>query len=147
GLGTRSRTRVMLGSLGIALIVLAALAPGWSRPQARYLIGAKTFGEQYVLAALIEQRLQAAGLTAARREGLGSNVGPVARAHHEIDVYADYPGTIWATQPHREDTKPRADVMADVTAWLRDHRHITALGGLGFENAYALAMPRKRAAA
>src|SRR6202043_3827690 len=72
GLGARRRVRVALGALGVVLIVLAALVPGWTRPQARYLIGAKTFTEQYVLAALIEQRLGAAGLTAARREGLGS---------------------------------------------------------------------------
>jgi osmoprotectant transport system permease protein len=147
GLGTRRRARVAIGSLGIALIVLAALAPGWSRPQARYLIGAKTFGEQYVLAALIEQRLQAAGLTAARREGLGSNVILDALASNEIDVYVDYTGTIWANQLRREDAKPRADVMAEVAGWLRDRRRITDLGELGFENAYALAMPRKRAEA
>jgi len=145
GLGARRRAWVVLGTLGMALIVLVALAPGWSRPQARYLIGAKTFGEQYILAALIEQRLSAAGLTAARREGLGSNVILDALGNNEIDVYVDYTGTIWANQLHREDAKPRADVMAAVAAWLRDHRRITTLGELGFENAYALAMPRKRA--
>src|SRR4029077_15903597 len=48
GLGTRRRARVALGCVGVVLIVVASLVPGWSRPQARYLIGAKTFGEQYV---------------------------------------------------------------------------------------------------
>ena len=145
GLSRRRRARVALGCVGIALIVLATLAPGWSRPQARYLIGAKTFGEQYVLAALIEQRLRAAGFTAARREGLGSNVVLDALANNEIDVYVDYTGTIWANQLHRDDVKPRAEVMADVATWLHDHRGIVSLGGLGFENAYALAMRRERA--
>jgi osmoprotectant transport system permease protein len=147
GLGTRRRVRVALGCVGIAAIVLATLAPGWSRPHARYLIGAKTFGEQYVLAALIEQRLHAAELTAARREGLGSNVVLDALANNEIDVYVDYTGTIWANQLHRNDVKPRAEVMTDVATWLRDHRGIASLGGLGFENAYALAMRRQRAEA
>src|ERR1700754_4600396 len=73
GVSTRRRVRVALGGLGIALIVLATLVPGWSRPQARYLIGAKTFGEQYVLSALIAERLRAAGFSASSREGLGSN--------------------------------------------------------------------------
>ena len=147
GLGTRRRARVALGSVGIALIVVAALAPGWTRAQPRYLIGAKTFGEQYVLAALIEQRLRAAGLSVGRREGLGSNVILDALANNQIDVYVDYTGTIWANQLHRTDAAPRAEVMTDVAEWLRDNRGITALGGLGFENAYALAMPRKRAEA
>jgi osmoprotectant transport system permease protein len=146
GLGTRRRLRVALGSLGVALIVVAALVPGWSRPQARYLIGAKTFSEQYILAAVIEQRLRAAGLSAARREGLGSSVVLDALANGEIDVYVDYSGTLWANALHRDDVKPRAEVMADVAAWLKQRR-ITLLGGLGFENAYALAMPRRRAEA
>src|ERR1700681_1698005 len=146
GLGTRRRLRVALGSLGVALIVVAALVPGWSRPQARYLIGAKTFSEQYILAAVIEQRLRAAGLSAARREGLGSGVVLDALANGEIDVYVDYSGTLWANALHRDDVKPRAEVMADVAAWLKQRR-ITLLGGLGFENAYALAMPRRRAEA
>ena len=147
GLGLRRRGRVALGSLGVVLIVLAALVPGWTRPQARYLVGAKTFSEQYVLAALIEQRLRAAGLTAARREGLGSTVALDALANNEIDVYVDYTGTIWANELHRGDVKPRAEVLAEVGTWLEERRRITLLGGLGFENAYALAMPKKRAEA
>jgi len=147
GLGARRRARVALGTLGVVLIVAASLLPGWSRPQARYLVGAKTFTEQYVLAALIEQRLRDAGLSAARREGLGSSVVLDALANGEIDVYVDYSGTIWANDLHRNDVKPREEVLAEVGKWLKERRGITLLGGLGFENAYALAMPKKRAEA
>jgi osmoprotectant transport system substrate-binding protein/osmoprotectant transport system permease protein len=147
GLGARQRLRTMLGALGVALIVLAALAPGWSRPQARYVIGAKTFTEQYILAAVIEQRLREAGLSATRREGLGSGIVFDALANGEIDVYVDYTGTLWANELHRDDIKPRAEVIADVAKWLEEQRRIKLLGGLGFENAYALAMTRKRAEA
>ncbi len=147
GLSARRRGRIIAGLLGMVLIVVGALAPGWSHAKARYLIGAKTFAEQYILAALMEQRLSAAGLTAARREGLGSSVVLDALAGNEIDVYVDYTGTIWANQLHRNDTRPRAEVMAEVARWLKEQRGITLLGGLGFENAYALAMPRKRAEA
>jgi len=147
GLGARRRGRVIAGILGIGLIVVGALAPGWSQPKARYLVGAKTFTEQYIIAALIAQRLQAAGLSAARREGLGSSVILDALAANDLDVYVDYTGTIWANDLHRNDTKPRAEVTAEVARWLKERRGITLLGGLGFENAYALAMPRKRAEA
>jgi osmoprotectant transport system permease protein len=147
GLRRRRRTRVALGGLGIALVIVGALAPGWSRPNARYAIGAKTFAEQYILAALIEQRLAAAGLSATRREGLGSGVILDALASNNIDVYVDYTGTIWANALHRTDVKPPAEVSAEIAAWLKDRHGITLLGGLGFENAYALAMPRARAAA
>jgi len=147
GVRNRRRGRVALGGLGLALILMGALAPTFARPQATYAIGAKTFTEQYILAALIEQRLSAAGLSAVRRDGLGSNVIFDALAAGEIDVYVDYSGTIWANQLHRTDVKPRAEVLADVSAWLRERSGIAMLGELGFENAHALAMRRERAQA
>jgi osmoprotectant transport system substrate-binding protein/osmoprotectant transport system permease protein len=38
-------------------------------------------------------------------------------------------------------------VLAEVTKWLQERHQIKVLGELGFENAYALAMPRRRAEA
>ncbi len=147
GLSGRKRNRVALGLLGLALVVSGALVPNFSRPHAAYAIGAKTFTEQYILAALIEERLGAMGLSAARREGLGSNIIFDALAGNEIDAYVDYSGTIWANQLHRDDVRPRAEVLAAVAAWLKAERGIEVVGELGFENAYALAMSRKRAQA
>ena len=63
----------------------------------------------------------------------------------EIDVYVDYSGTIWVNQMQRADVKPRAEVLQEVSTWLRETHGLVLLGGLGFENAYALAMPRTRA--
>src|SRR5262249_59917378 len=89
--------------------------------------------------------LAAAGLSAARREGLGSNVIFDALKAGDIDVYVDYSGTLWANQLHRDDTRPREEVLADVKTWLADHGGVAMLGALGFENAYALAMTRSHA--
>jgi osmoprotectant transport system permease protein len=147
GVRSRARARTALGALGLALIVAGALAPTLARPHATYVIGAKTFTEQYILAALIEQRLAAAGLSASRREGLGSNVIFDALKAGDIDVYVDYSGTIWANQLHRDDVRPREDVLAEVKTWLAGHGGIAMPGALGFENAYALAMTRARAQA
>jgi osmoprotectant transport system permease protein len=146
GLSGRSRMRVGAGLAGLVVLGLGALAPGLAQPRASYAIGAKPFAEQLVLAALIGQRLQAAGLTSSTREGLGSNVIFAALATGEIDAYMDYSGTIWANQMHRTDIKPRAEVLAAVKAWLAE-RNITLVGELGFENAYALAMTKARAGA
>ena len=71
GLIGRRRVRIAAGILGLFLIGAGALAPGLSQPRATYTIGTKPFAEQYVLAALIEQRLRAAGLSAATREEIG----------------------------------------------------------------------------
>jgi len=146
GIRLRSRARAALGGLGIVALVAASLAPSLAQPTSRYVVGAKTFAEQYVLSALIAQRLGAAGLSATTREGLGSNVIYDAVASGDIDVYVDYSGTLWVNQLHHADIKPRAELLADLKRELAK-AHVTLLGELGFENAYALVMPRARAEA
>src|SRR4051794_20669823 len=135
-----------LGGISIAALVAATLVPSMARSTSSYIVGAKTFAEQYVLSALIAQRLRAAGLAASSREGLGSNVIFDALASGDIDVYVDYSGTLWANQFHRSDIKPREELLAELKTTLAQQQ-ITLLGELGFANAYALVMPRNRAEA
>ena len=146
GIRNRSGIRVALGGVGVLALVAATLVPSMARSQSTYIVGAKTFTEQYVLAALMAQRLRASGLSAGSREGLGSNVIFEALAANDIDVYVDYSGTLWANQFHRTEIKPREELLADLKTTLAQHK-ITLLGELGFENAYALVMPKRRAEA
>jgi osmoprotectant transport system permease protein len=146
GIRMRSRVRTTLGGLGIAALVAATLVPSMARGPSSYIVGAKTFAEQYVLSALIAQRLQAAGFTATTREGLGSNVIYEALASGDIDLYVDYSGTLWANQFHHSDIRPRRELLAELKTTLAQQK-ITLSGELGFENAYALVIPRKRAEA
>ena len=146
GLRRRSRARVALGGLGIAALVAATLVPALARPPSSYIVGAKTFAEQYVLSALVAQRLRAEGFSATTREGLGSSVIYDALAAGDIDVYIDYSGTLWANQFHHSDVLPREKLLAELKTILAQ-RKVTLLGQLGFENAYALMMPRRRAEA
>src|SRR6266436_3615905 len=118
GLRNRSRVRAALGGIGIAALVAATLVPTMTRTASNYIVGAKTFAEQYVLSALIAQRLRAAGLSATSREGLGSNVIFDALASGDIDVYVDYSGTPWANQFHHSDIKPREVLLAELKATL-----------------------------
>jgi osmoprotectant transport system permease protein len=67
-----------------------------------------------------------------------------ALASNDIDVYVDYSGTLWANQFHHTDIKPREQLLGELKATLARQK-VTLLGELGFENAYALVMPRKRA--
>jgi osmoprotectant transport system permease protein len=120
--------------------------PSLARPASSYIVGAKTFAEQYVLSALITQRLRAAGLSANTREGLGSNVIFDALVSGDIDVYVDYSGTLWANQFHHREIRSREQLLRELQATLAQQK-VTLLGELGFENAYALVMPRKRAEA
>ena len=145
GYSRRERGQVIAGAAGLGLIVLLALSPNVHGGSKGYVIGAKPFAEQYILAALMEQRLRAQGLTATSREGLGSAIIFEALAAGDIDAYVEYSGTLWANQMQRTDVRPRAEVVAEVAKWLKERYGIQMLGGLGFENAYALALARKRA--
>ncbi len=147
GYSGRSRNQVTAGAIGLGLIVLLALVPNLSGGKRGYAIGAKPFAEQYILAALMEERLRAKGLATTRRDGLGSAVIFEALAAGDIDAYVEYSGTLWANQMQRKDVLPRAQVLAEVAKWLKGRHGIVMLGGLGFENAYALAVTRKRAGA
>jgi osmoprotectant transport system permease protein len=144
GLRQRNRLRAILGGAGIAALVAVTLVPSMARSPSSYIVGAKTFTEQYVLSALIAQRLRAAGFSATSREGLGSNVIFEALKSNDIDAYVDYSGTLWVNQFHHTDIKPRDELLAELKAMLAG-QDITLLGELGFANAYALVMPKKRA--
>ena len=147
GVARRSSVRTALGIFGLVALIFAALLPNLARPRANFLVGAKTFTEQYVLAAFVQQHLEAAGFTASRRPGLGSNVLFDALASGEIDVAVDYSGTLWTNRMQRHGAPPREQLLAELSEWLHNTLGIRMLGSLGFENAYALAMASKRAAA
>jgi osmoprotectant transport system permease protein len=150
GLRRRSRWRVRLG-FGVLVAALAlAFLPVSAAPAGRgetVVIGAKNFSEQYILASVIERRLQAAGFHTERRDNLGSTVAYQALAAGDIDVYVDYSGTLWTNILQRTDTPAPEAMLATLTGELHRRDGVLLMGSLGFENAYALAMKRQRAEA
>jgi osmoprotectant transport system permease protein len=147
----RETWRMALGS-AVLLVGTAAAATqlSWSRAAeetASYVIGAKNFSEQFILAELMAKRLEGAGRKVTRKQGLGSAVVFRALASGDIDAYVDYSGTLWANVMGRRDSPPREEMLDALTRFMRERYGVTVLGALGFENAYALAMRRDRAAA
>ena len=148
GLARRSRWRLGLGLAGLVAGTALALAPlavgaGGPRP---YVVGAKNFSEQYILADLMADRLHAAGARVVQRQDLGSVVAFRALAAGDLDVYVDYSGTLWTNVLGHADTPPRAELLARLGRELKGRYGVTVLGPLGFENAYVLAMQADRAA-
>jgi osmoprotectant transport system permease protein len=143
----RNRRGLVLAAAATVLVLVSGSLPALMRSDARYVIGAKPFAEQYVLAALLEQRLEDSGLLASQRTGLGSTVAFDALAGGDIDAYVDYTGTIWTNVMHRSEFTSREAVLAEMGDWLKANHRVTLFGSLGFENAYALAMRRDRAEA
>jgi len=148
GLAKRSRWRIWAGAVGLIAGAAAALSPLIATPGGRaYVVGAKNFSEQSILAELIARRLEASGARVTIKEDLGSATAYRALAAGEIDVYVDYSGTLWTNVLHRTDNPGRAAVLAGLTSELRRRDGVLVLGSLGFENAYALAMRADRARA
>lgn len=143
----RSRTQVVasLGTLG-AVVAVSLVAPflavGGRNPVGPWVIGTKTFTEQYILAGVVEHQLKAAGLPVQRRDSLGSTVVFDGLVTGQIDVAVDYTGTIWANHMGRDDNPGREAVQREVCTWLEAEHGVVCLGALGFENAYAMAMRR-----
>ena len=148
--GTRRRSLglVAVGAAGLIAGVALAVAPlALAGQQGAYVIGAKNFSEQYILAELMADRLERTGAKVSRKEDLGSAVAYRALAAGELDAYVDYSGTLWANVLGRKDNPGRAEVLKQLTAELKRRDGVTVLGSLGFENAYALTMRPDRAKA
>jgi osmoprotectant transport system permease protein len=145
GFRVRRRWRVVIGALGLVALVLSTLTPTMARGRTTYIVGAKTFTEQYVLASLLTERIDAAGFSASPREGLGSSVIFEALASNDIDVYVDYTGTLWLNQLKETGTPSREALLANLSKTLADKYRVTLLEPLGFENAYAIVMPKAKA--
>jgi osmoprotectant transport system permease protein len=134
---------------GVALLLVgvaaaAAVQLGGGR-KATYIIGAKNFSEQYILADLMTAAIRKGGHPATTRVDLGSVIAFRALAHNDVDAYVDYSGTVWANVIGRNDWPPRAQMVQEMRTLLRQKYGVVLLGTLGFENAYALAMRRDRA--
>jgi osmoprotectant transport system permease protein len=147
GFAKRSRSRLVAAAAGVLLVILASLYPMIGAATSRAVIGAKNFEEQYILASVVADRLDGAGIPSTRRSDLGSTIIFRALASSDLDVYVDYSGTIWANQMHRRDAPGRAAVLKQMAAWLKARYGILDLGSLGFENAYVLAIRRDRSQA
>jgi osmoprotectant transport system permease protein len=142
----RRMTHMVTGLAVLAIGIAAAAMPVAGSHGGSYVIGAKNFSEQFILAELMAERLEAMGHRVERKQGLGSAVVFRALAGGDIDAYVDYSGTLWTNVLGRSDSPPRDEMLDVLTATLRERYGVTVLGALGFENAYALAMRRARAA-
>lgn len=128
--------------LVLALAAAAAPAPV-SAADKPLVVGSKRFTESYILGEVVRQTLQAQGIAAEHRQGLG-NTGILeqALAAGAIDVYPEYTGTIVRELLKREGNPG----LAELNAWLAP-RGLKAAVPLGFNNTYALAMLESKASA
>lgn len=146
GIADRRRTLILLpfvlmaGAL-VGMAMLSGDRATANDARTTVTVGAKNFAEQFILARLIGHRLEAAGYRVTYREGLGSAVAYSALRQGAIDVYVDYSGTIWTSEMQQGAAPPRAQLIRAIGEWTSRTAGVRTLGPLGFENAYAFAMP------
>lgn len=144
GWSQRKKAMGWIGAIGLVFVFAVGLFPSiWSfqsSPENEVLIGSKTFTEQYILAELLELRLNQAGIPSRRVESLGSTIAFDATMNNDIDMYVDYSGTIWTNYMKETQRANPATVVEQTAKWVHQTYGGLQLGALGFENTYALAM-------
>ena len=130
-----------------ATLVALTLAPLPTRAEGKIVVGSKNFAESRLLAEIFAQLLEEkTDLTVERRLGLaGTQVCFEALRSGAIDLYPEYTGTGLVSildQPSEGDART---TLNRVRREFLDRWDLHWLAPLGFENAYALGVPRSLA--
>lgn len=143
----RSRRLALIGVAGLTAIVSGGLyspIAHWLRGPA-YVVAASNFTEQFILAELVQGRLEEADFRVEQRHSVGNTVAFLGLEHNQIDCFVTYSGDVWSTVMKRRDRADRQTMLTEATRYLKEHHGIETLGPLGFENSYALAMRQEDA--
>lgn len=132
-------TRTTFRRLG-AVLAAGALALGFHSAQA-LTVGGKNFTEQQLMAEITTQLLQAKGITAEKKAGLGSAVLRQAQENGQIDVYWEYTGTSLITYNKITDRLSAEETYKRVKE-LDAAKGLVWLNPSKANNTYALAMRR-----
>ena len=127
------------------VLICAAITVFWPVKPVDVVVGSKGYTEQHILAGLVSAELNGAGFKTEKKIGLGSQVIFEALRGNSIDVYFEYSGTVWAGHMGREDNPGRKVIREEVERYVKK-QGMSFVGFAGFENRYALAMRRDRAA-
>ena len=128
--------------VGVSFSVYSLL----KKPAADFIVGGKGFTEQYIIAGLLTAELEEAGFIIDQRLGLGTEVIYQATANEMVDIYLEYSGTVWANRMNETSNPGRQTVLAKVCDFVQENDGMYNVGPLGFQNLYALAMRKDRAA-
>lgn len=134
----------------LAVCLAFSLLIPWTTPalsqDARIVVGSKNFMENKLLAEIFAQLIEArTDLTVERRLGLaGTQVCFEALRTGAIDLYPEYTGTGLVSILQQPPTGDARTALTTVRSEFLHRWDLWWLNPLGFENAYALAMPRSR---
>jgi osmoprotectant transport system permease protein len=145
----RNRKLAWIGGLGLVLVLggglAAPLARLFERGGAPAVVASGPFTEQHILNEMLARRLRQTGFHPDQRLGMSEGIQIEALRHNQIDCMVNYSGNIWTLVMKRQDFLDRRATIDAITRHLDEKDGIVCLGSLGFENAYAFALPQRRA--
>lgn len=144
------RDTARIGALALPALILAvglaAFASGrggaGAGPGESVRVGSKNFTEQFILAEMMAQMIEAhTDLAVERRFNLGGTmIAHNALAAGEIDLYAEYTGTALTAILGADTVSDPDHALALVRDAYRDRFGLVWLAPFGFDNTYALAV-------
>lgn len=143
----RSKRLALVAVAGMLLVLVGGLFGPIVRALAppAPIIASAPFTEQHILSEVIAKKLHDLGLRADVRQGMGETIHFLALRHNRIDCCVNYTGNVWATLMKQKRVADSKTTYEETTRFLRENYDVECLGKLGFQNAYALAMRRRRA--
>lgn len=122
----------------LALVLVPQALFGAGQP---VTVASKNFNESYLLAEIMAQRLEAKGFAVERRFGLGGTlICYEALVNGEVDLYAEYTGTLAQAILKRSGPVPALSVLNDAVG-----PELELLQSFGFNNTYAIAIKEEMA--
>jgi osmoprotectant transport system substrate-binding protein len=133
------RTRLLLGLL-VALIAMPSHAQV-------VRVGSKNFTEQFIVAEIYAQGLEAAGIKAQTRTNLGATmIAHAALLKGEIDLYPEYTGTALAHVVKGSLSGSADQIYQTVKSYYEKNLHLTLLAPTRVNNGYAIVVLPETAA-
>jgi osmoprotectant transport system permease protein len=150
-LNPRRPSRRLQVAAAAALLLLVGLglyqpaARALVRPADRVVVASGPFTEQHILGAALAGELAQAGFSVEQRPGMSEGIQFQALFHGQVDCMVNYTGNVYTLLMKREVFPDRKQMLAEVTAYLREEHGVECLGPLGFQNDYAVAVPEATA--
>lgn len=141
--------RNRVASIGLALTLVATLLAGCSSSDSgKVTIGSKDFTENILLGEMVAQLIEGnTEIKVERKLNLGgTKVNFDGLKNGDLDMYVDYDGTGYGVHLGHEEAITNPDSIYDlVKKEFEEKFKLTWSKPFGFNNTYALAMPRKLA--
>jgi osmoprotectant transport system substrate-binding protein len=132
-----------LALLFVLILVTGAVFAEGQGEKKSISIGSKNFTEQYIISEIMAMLLEDNGFDVSRDFGMSTTVVRNALTTNQVDLYAEYTGTAWATFLEQEEPIRDPDLLFQEVAEMDQESNIEWLFKLDINNTYAMAVPTR----